>query len=102
MCRGLIAACLSLIAVSTQAQNLPRDWKRAFWRSPLHIVASLPVAAATFVVPPVGKRYVRWRTEAEANHVLQGKDTPGKAEVDLYGQTIFVRKVLGIYHIRVQ
>lgn len=75
------------------------DWKRALWRAPLHILLSVPVAAATVVVPPLGKKYIGWRTRAENDDNLTGRDSPEKAEIDLYTQTALVRGVLKIYHI---
>ena len=93
---------LLLVALPVQAQNgLAKDWKKAIWRSPLHILLSAPVTVATIVVPPVGKKWIQWRTSAEASHVVEGKDTPQKATIDLYTQTALVRRVLKFYHIQV-
>lgn len=94
---------LLAIAIPVRAQNgLAPDWKRAIWRVPLHIALSLPVTAATVVVPPVGKAYVEWRERAEAGHVTQGSDTPQKATIDLYTQTALPRRILKLYHVKVQ
>lgn len=91
-----------LVAIPVRAQNgLAKDWKKAIWRTPLHIALSAPVTVATFVVPPVGVKYVVWRTNAEAQHVVEGKDTPQKATIDLYTQTALVRSVLKLYHVTV-
>ena len=74
-----------------------RDWKRAFWRAPLHLLGSLPVAAASLVVPPIGRAYVEWRARAEQADVDEGRDTPEKSEIDLYGQTVLVSSVLKVW-----
>ena len=97
------ALVVALGACPACAQNgLAKDWKRAVWRVPVHIALSLPVTAATMVVPPLGKKYVGWRTRAEANHVATGHDTPQKATIDLYTQTALPRRVLKWYHIKME
>lgn len=94
---------LLLIAIPVYGQNgLAPDWKRAIWRVPLHIALSLPVTAATVVVPPVGKAYVEWRERAEVHHVVVGSDSPQKATIDLYTQTALPRSILKLYHVKVQ
>ena len=75
------------------------DWKRAIWRAPLHVLLSVPVAAASVVVPPLGKKYISWRARAEKDDNLTGRDSPEKAAIDLYTQTFLVRGVLRIYGI---
>jgi hypothetical protein len=77
--------------------SLPKDWKRAFYRAPLHLLMAAPVAAVALVVPPVGRRYIRWRTRAEQEDVMMGRDTPEKSEIDLYTQTAPVAAVLKIW-----
>jgi len=77
--------------------DLPGDWKRATYRAPLHFLLSVPVAAASLAVPQLGRVYVAWRSESEAKDQATGKDTPGKAQIDLYSQTILVHKVLGLW-----
>lgn len=77
--------------------SLFKDWKRALWRAPLHLAASVPVAAVSLVVPPVGTKYVKWRVGAEADDQAAGRDTPEKAAVDLYTQTILVESVLKLW-----
>ena len=69
-------------------------------KAPLHILASIPVAAVTIVAPPVGKKYVKWRTAAEADDVEDGFDTPVKAKIDLTSQTVLVKTVLKAYGIK--
>jgi hypothetical protein len=101
--RALLALALVLGVVlpsCAQTAQLPSDWKKAIWRSPLHIAGSIPVAAATIAIPPIGKKYIRWRTREEAHHVITGQDTPGKSEMDLYSQTALVRRVLRLYKIK--
>ena len=73
------------------------DWKRALWRAPLHLLGSLPVAAVSLVVPPVGTAYIGWRTRAEQDDQAAGRDTPEKAAIDLYTQTALVRGVLKVW-----
>lgn len=70
------------------------DWKRAVWRAPLHILGSLPVAAVALIAPPVGDAYVAWRIAAEKADEAAGRDTPEKAQVDLYSQTALVYAAL--------
>jgi hypothetical protein len=77
-----------------------KDWKKAIWKAPLHVLLSAPVAAVSAVVPPIGKKYVKWRTRAEGDDESTGRDTPEKARIDLYTQTVLVRKVLEIYGIK--
>jgi len=76
------------------------DWKRALWRAPLHILMSAPVAAASLIVPPAGKAYIGWRTKAEQDDEAAKRDTPEKAQIDLYTQTALVRGALRIYGIK--
>lgn len=80
--------------------GLQKDWKKAIWRAPLHIALSAPVAAASLVIPPLGKKYVQVRTDAEQRDRARGTDTCMKATIDLYTQTALVRAVLRIYGIR--
>jgi hypothetical protein len=102
-----IATVLFLLASSVAAGQqvcpspLQKDWKKAVWRVPLHIALSLPVTAATVVIPPVGKKFVRWRTKAETKDVAQHLDTCMKATIDLYSQTALVRAMLKMYGITV-
>lgn len=77
-----------------------RDWKRAIWRVPLHFVLSSPVAATSFVIPPLGKKYVNWRIASEKNDVAGGRDTPMKASIDLYSQVALVKGALWVYRIK--
>lgn len=77
--------------------SLFSDWKRAVLRAPLHLALSAPVAAASLVVPPLGKAYVGWRAQAEADDEASGRDTAEKAQVDLWSQTVLVNKVLSIW-----
>lgn len=74
-----------------------KDWKRAIWRAPLHILGSLPVAAVSLIVPPVGDAYMAWRQAAEHDDEVAGRDTPEKAEVDLYTQTALVKVALKVW-----
>lgn len=88
-----------VLTAAAAAQTIPcpafqRDWKRAVWRTPLHIAMSVPVAAATVVVPAVGRKYVRWRIAAEHADQTEGLDTAMKAAIDLYSQTALVNAVL--------
>jgi len=79
---------------------LQKDWKKAVWRVPLHILLSAPVAAVTVVIPPLGKKYVRARIRAEQNDAARGLDTCMKATIDLYSQTALVRAILRMYGVR--
>lgn len=104
--------CLSLFllicAVPASAQtagsfcpaSLSKDWKKAVWRVPLHIALSAPVAAGTLVIPPLGKKYIRWRVKAESKDIAQHADTCIKGTIDLYSQTALVRGVLRVYGIK--
>jgi hypothetical protein len=78
-----------------------KDWKRALWRAPLHLLMGATIAPVALVMPPLGRRYVRWRTRAEQEDMQMGRDTPEKAEIDLYTQTIPVRLVLKIWGISI-
>ncbi|SRR5260370_36571166 len=99
----LCAGCYA--AAPAQAQSaqcsLQRDWKKAIWKVPLHIALSAPVAAASLTVPPIGKKYVRWRIRAEMHDLCANRDTKMKAEIDLYSQTALPRAVLRLYRIHV-
>ena len=77
-----------------------KDWKRAALRAPLHLLMSVPFAAAALVAPPLGKRYISWRVAAEKDDEVNGRDTPEKAAIDLYTQTALVHRVLGLYGIK--
>lgn len=88
-----------LLCPDTAPNGLQRDWKKAIWRVPLHITLSLPFTAATIVVPPAGKAYVRWRVRAEKKDAAKGLDTCMKATIDLYSQTALPRSILKIYGI---
>jgi hypothetical protein len=77
--------------------GLQKDWKKAIWRAPLHIAVSAPVAATTLVIPPLGKKYIQARTQAEQHDLKDGSDTCMKATIDLYTQTALVRAVLRMY-----
>jgi hypothetical protein len=90
------------VGASMCQTGLQKDWKKAIWRAPLHILVSAPVAAISFVIPPVGKAYVRVRMQAEERDRSRGTDTCMKAAIDLYSQTALVRAVLRMYGIRVQ
>lgn len=79
---------------------MPHGKLAGWFKAPLHVLGSIPFAAASLVVPKVGKKYVRWRKEAEQDDVEDGFDTPEKAKVDLASQTILVRGVLRIYGIK--
>ena len=98
---AVLLLLLSAIPAQAQTPVLGKDWKKAVWRVPLHIALSIPVAAGTLVVPPVGKAYVKWRIRAEQQDIASGSDTSGKAAIDLYSQTAIVRGVLKMYHIKV-
>lgn len=74
-----------------------KDWKRALWRAPLHLLGSLPVALIALVVPPIGAAYVKWRQSAEDADVAANRDTVEKALVDFYTQTVFVSNVLKLW-----
>lgn len=74
-------------------QDFP-DKKRAILRAPLHVVMSIPFAAATLIAPSVGDRYVQWRVAAELDDVKGGRDSEKKAAVDLKTQTALVRAAL--------
>jgi hypothetical protein len=63
------------------------------FKAPLHILASVPIAAAALVVPPIGKRYVAWRAKSERADQVAGRDTPEKAKIDLWSQTALVKGV---------
>ena len=89
-----------LLCADNAPNGLQRDWKKAVWRVPLHIALSLPATAASFVVPPIGKRYVRWRIRAETKDAQDGADTCMKATIDLYSQTALPRAVLRIYGVK--
>lgn len=71
------------------------------FKAPAHFLASLPVAAVSLVVPPVGKKYVKWRKEAEADDLEAGRDTAEKAKIDLASQTIAVKGVLRLWGIKI-
>lgn len=94
------AALLKAQSPSIACPVQQKDWKRAVWRVPLHIALSAPVAAGSLIVPPLGKKYVRWRVKAEKLDQAQGRDTCMKALVDEYSQTALVRAVLRIYKIK--
>jgi hypothetical protein len=105
---GTLVAVLLALPVPASAQTpaicpsagLQKDWKKAVWRVPLHIALSAPVAAASLVIPPLGKKYVRSRIRAEERDAARGSDTCMKATIDLYSQTALVRAVLRMYGIR--
>ena len=79
-----------------------KDWKRAIWRVPMHIILSAPVAAGSLVIPPLGRAYVNWRIRSEKTDVATGKDSPMKASVDLYSQVSLVRGALKLYGIQTE
>jgi hypothetical protein len=81
--------------------GLQRDWKKAIWRAPLHIALSAPVAGVSLVIPPLGKKYVQARVQAEAHDLKDESDTCMKATIDLYTQTALVRAVLRMYGITI-
>lgn len=96
----LFVFCLMPILACGQDCNNRKDWKRAIWRVPLHMALSAPVAASSFVVPPIGKGYVNWRIRSEKRDVASGRDTGTKGSIDLYSQVALVRGVLKIYRIK--
>lgn len=73
------------------------DLHRAVWRVPLHLLLSIPVAAAAAVVPPAGKAYIHWRERAETADLATGRDSAAKSAVDLYSQTALVRATLTLW-----
>jgi hypothetical protein len=77
-----------------------RDWKKAIWKAPLHILLSAPVAAVSLIVPPLGKKYIAWRAQAEKNDEDSGRDTSEKATIDLYSQTALVKGAMRVYGIK--
>jgi hypothetical protein len=97
----LFLFCLTPAFAQTPA-ILGKDWKRAIWLAPPHILLSAPVAAVTVIVPPIGKKYVCWRVRAEQADAHSGRDTSGKAAIDLYSQTALPVAVLKIYRIKVR
>jgi hypothetical protein len=80
--------------------GLQKDWKKAIWRAPLHILVSAPVAVGSLVIPSLGKAYVRARSKAEERDRARGSDTCMKAAIDLYTQTALVRATLRMYGIK--
>lgn len=82
--------------------DVRKDWKRAIWRVPMHMLLSTPVAASSLVIPPIGRAYVNWRIRAEKNDVAMGQDSPMKASVDLYSQVTIVRGTLKLYGIQTE
>lgn len=92
---------ITVPSVTWTSNCLPqRDWKKAIWRVPLHIAGSLPVAAASLIVPVAGEKYVHWRERAETEDQTAHRDTSVKSMIDLYSQTAIVRAVLRVYGIR--
>jgi hypothetical protein len=83
-----------------QLCKVQRDWKKAVWRVPLHFALSLPFAAGSLVIPPIGTAYIHWRRRAEKADQQSQRDTAMKAAVDFYSQTALVRGTLRIYGIR--
>jgi hypothetical protein len=73
------------------------DKKRAILRAPLHVLLSIPFAAASLVVPKVGEKYVEWRDNAEEEDFIFGRDSAAKAKVDFVTQTWLVKKVLRLW-----
>lgn len=100
MKKVILLVLLFPIIACGQNCNDRKDWKRAIWRVPLHMALSAPVAASSFVIPPIGKSYVNWRIRSEKKDVASGRDTPTKASIDLYSQVALVRGVLKIYRIK--
>ena len=88
--------------VLADACDTRKDWKRAIWRVPLHMMMSAPVAASSLVLPPIGRAYVNWRFRAEKRDVAEGKDSPMKASVDLYSQVSLVRGTLKLYGVQTE
>jgi hypothetical protein len=74
-----------------------KDVGRAVWRAPLHILGSIPVAAVSLIIPPLGQKYVNWRIGAEQADEATGRDSPEKSQVDLYTQTALVKAVLKVW-----
>jgi hypothetical protein len=79
---------------------MPHGKLAGIFKAPIHFIGSIPVAAVSLVAPPVGKRYVRWRKEAEQDDVENDRDTPEKAKIDLASQTIAVKGVLRLWGIK--
>jgi hypothetical protein len=79
---------------------VPHGRIAGIFKAPIHFLGSIPIAAVSLVAPPVGKKYVRWRKEAEEDDVEAGRDTPEKAKIDLTSQTIAVKGVLRIWGIK--
>lgn len=96
------APSAELLCPDNAPNGLQKDWKKAIWRVPLHIALSLPFTAASIVVPPAGKAYVRWRIRAEKQDAARGLDTCMKATIDLYGQTALPRAILKMYGVSFQ
>lgn len=61
------------------------------------MLGSLPVAAVSLVAPQVGAAYIQWRIRAEKDDEAAGRDTPEKAQIDLYSQTALVSGALKIW-----
>lgn len=76
---------------------MAHGWKQAIFKAPLHFIASVPIAAASLIIPPAGTAYVKWRTQAEADDEATGRDTPEKAKIDLWSQTLLVKGALKIW-----
>lgn len=98
----LLLLLLAPQLVLADACDVRKDWKRAIWRVPMHMALSVPVAASSLVIPPIGRAYVNWRIRAEKNDVASGKDSPMKASVDLYSQVTIVRGTLKLYGIQTE
>lgn len=75
------------------------DLSRATRRVLPHLLMSIPFAAAAIIAPPVGRAYIRWRTRAESADQTAGRDSPLKAQVDLYSQTWLVNSALRFWHL---
>lgn len=86
-----------LAEATTRAVSDFPDRKRAILRAPLHVLLSIPFAAASIAVPSAGERYIAWRKRAEAEDQAAGRDSPKKAAVDLATQTALVRGVLWLW-----
>ena len=103
MARILLVLLLFLAPLHVFAQDsvalcaLQKDWKKAIWRTPLHLAMSLPVAAVSLPAPWLGRSYVHWRARSEQSDERFERDTAMKAAIDFYTQTILVRRVIAIY-----
>jgi len=97
----LVLCCVPAAAKDCHCRLPQRDWKRAFWRGFPHVAMSLAPTIAEIPLPWLGRKYVRWRWNAEKMDERLGTDSEYKAQIDFYSQTAIPRSVLWLYHIKV-